>query len=72
MQPMTKELLEQLIVEARAAGEDTSDLENALTAAKAVAASESTLPFGQTKHRDTAEGEMVIESTGPAREEDFE
>ena len=67
MQPMTREELEKLIEEAKAAGKDTSTLEELLAeGADAVLDAEPTM--GEVKKV----GEFEIVSTGPAREEDFE
>ena len=70
MQEVTKEELEQLIEEARKAGKDVSELEAELKALKERAAMAAP-PRGERKEKETREGKRVIESTGPAREEDF-
>jgi hypothetical protein len=69
MQEMTKEELEQLIKEAKKAGKDVSELEAALRSLK-----EEVKPkLGEKKEvKKTKEGSVIIESTGPAKEEDFE
>lgn len=70
MEPITKEELEELIEEAKAAGKNTEKLEkdlNSLRAAREVPMP----PMGQRKEIETDEGTIVIESTGPVKEEDF-
>lgn len=71
MQGVDKELLKQLIAEGKAAGKDVSNLEsslNVLAEAHTVKAKE-----GEKKVvRKTECGKLMIESTGPAREDDFE
>ena len=64
MQPITREELKKLIEEAKAAGKDTSKLEELLSQPAALLEPK----FGEEKQV----GERVIISTGPAREEDFE
>jgi hypothetical protein len=64
MQPITREELEKLIEEAKAAGKDTSELEELLGRP----ASTVEPKFGEVKKV----GERWIMSTGPAREEDFQ
>ena len=68
MQEVTKEELEQLIEEAKKAGKDVSKLEAALNAL-----TEEVKPtLGEKKTvKETAKAKIVIESTGPAKEEDF-
>ncbi|MGK7909105.1 MAG: hypothetical protein AB4040_18010 [Synechococcus sp.] len=67
MQPVTRDVLEQLIQEAQQAGKDTTDLESALSSIATISP-----PIG-TSEQPLADGSsMVIESTGPARLEDFE
>lgn len=68
MQPIDQETLKQLIEEAKKAGKDVSALEKAVEAPTTRAAT----PAGETKEKTTARGVEVIESTGPAREEDFQ
>jgi hypothetical protein len=67
MQPVTREELEQIIKEAKAAGKDVSELERTMEAMR-----EELPPAGQKITKITERGITVIESTGPAREEDFE
>ena len=69
MEPVTKEELEKLIEEAKAAGKDTSKLEKDLNSLRDVR--EVPEPKGERKEKETDEGTIVIESTGPAKEEDF-
>ena len=78
VQRVTKEDLEQLIEEAREAGKDTSKLEAALASLEAAglheaaAVGDTAPPAGEKRQVQTERGTVVIESTGPAREEDFE
>lgn len=65
MQPITKEELVRLIAEAKAAGKDTSKLEEQLAQPAPLLEPE----YGETKK---AGEKRWIMSTGPAREEDFE
>jgi len=69
MQHVSQEDLEQIIKEAKKAGKDTAKLEEEL---KKVKEGEIALPKGERKQKTTEKGDRVIESTGPAREEDFE
>ena len=63
MQPITKEELEKLIEEAKAAGKDTSKLEELLSQRN---------PLLEPKLGEVKKvGERWIMSTGPAKEEDF-
>jgi hypothetical protein len=71
MQPITQEDLEQLIPEAKQAGKDVSELERLLETMKSHEGLPSP-PAGQRIEKTTARGKVMIESTGPAREEDFE
>jgi hypothetical protein len=64
MQPITREELEKLIEEAKAAGKDTSKLEQLL-------AEQPVLLEPQVGEVKEVGDERVIISTGPAREEDF-
>jgi len=64
MQPITREELEQLIKEAKAAGKDTSKLEALLDQPGPLLEPR----FGEVKKV----GERWIVSTGPAKEEDFQ
>ena len=59
--------LEKLIEEEKAAGKDTSTLEKKL-AERGIPKP----PMGETKKTETEKGVVVIDSTGPAREEDLE
>jgi hypothetical protein len=65
MQPITKEELEKLIEEAKAAGKDTSELEELLSERAPLLEPK----FGEIRKVGK---ERWIMSTGPAREEDFE
>ena len=67
MQEVTAKELEQLIEEAKKAGKDVSELE----AEKNRVASAAAPPKAERKEKQIAGGTRVIESTGPAREEDF-
>jgi len=67
MQEVTKEELKQLIEEAKKAGKDTSELEAEM---ERVARAEAP-PMGQKKEKKEGERKIVIESTGPVKEEDF-
>ena len=67
MQPVTREYLKQLVEEAEAAGKDVSELKESVKSMK-----DATPVGGETKEFPTEEGTVVIESTGPAREDDFE
>jgi len=69
MQPVTKEVLEQMIKDAKKAGKDTSELEETL---KKIEEKETLPPMGEIKKKRLEKGTMITESTGPAREEDFE
>ena len=60
------------IKEAEKAGKDTSKLKAALDKLKAAGLKETTPPAGMTKETKTEKGKIIIESTGPVREEDFE
>lgn len=71
MQPVTEEELGQIIKEAKLAGKDVSKLEASLEKMSSKAISSSPLA-GQKIERAEAQGTVVIESTGPAREDDFE
>ena len=67
MQPISQEDLQNLIKETKEAGKDASELEKALEMAREV------FPVvGEVKERQIEKGTVVIESTGPAREEDFQ
>jgi hypothetical protein len=68
MQPVSKEELKKLIKEGKAARKNVSELEAALREKRAI---ETKIPLGERKEKETAKGKRVIESTGPAREEDF-
>ena len=63
MQPVTREELEKLIEEAKAAGKDTTELEQLLDQAVLLEPT-----AGEVKQV----GDFVIVSTGPVKEEDFE
>ena len=66
MQPITKEELEKLIEEAKAAGKDTSKLEELLDQP------ENLLDIAPKLGEEKKAGDRWIMSTGPAKEEDFE
>jgi hypothetical protein len=83
MQPIDEEFLESLIKEAKEAGKDVSKLEEALILVRepieaagpieAVTLMEARPKQGERKKvKETERGTIIIESTGPAREEDFE
>jgi hypothetical protein len=76
MQPMDESQLKQIIDDAQKQGKDVSKLKAELEAmsspAAMAAAPTPTRPMGQIKKTKTEGGEIVIQSTGPAREEDFE
>lgn len=67
MQPVSEKDLKELIKQSKEAGKDVSKLEKTLETAR-----EQFPPVGQTKEKQTETGTVVIESTGPAKEEDFE
>jgi hypothetical protein len=67
MQPVTEEELRQLIREARAEGKKVDDLEKALSSIQ-----RQPQPKAETKRFQTQNGTTIIQSTGPARKEDFE
>ena len=67
MQPITQEDLKRLVSEAKAAGKDVSELEKDSQEAK-----EMFPTGGEVKEKQTEKGTIVIESTGPAREDDFQ
>jgi len=70
VEPVTREELEELIKEAKAAGKNTEKLEKDLDSLGT--AREAPIPqMGQKKEKETDEGTIVIESTGPVKEEDF-
>jgi len=69
MQPVDPEELKQLIKEAKEAGKDVSELEKTL---EKTIKEKGLAPSGERKEKKATEGKRVIESTGPAREEDFE
>ncbi len=70
MQQISKEDLKQIIKEAKEAGKDVSELEKSMDEMGKMRTIN--LPRAETKERETEEGTIVIESTGPAREDDFE
>lgn len=70
MQPITTEDLDLLIEEAKAQGKDASGLEEMRS--RAAESAEAAPPAGERKETQTDKGTVVIESTGPAREEDFQ
>lgn len=67
MQPVTREVLEQLIQEAQQAGKNTAELESALSSIATISP-----PIGTLEQPLEDSSSLVIESTGPARLEDFE
>ena len=67
MQPVGERELKHIIKKAKEAGKDVSELEK-----KAKVMKEAVFPKGETKKKITEKGTIVIKSTGPAREEDFE
>ncbi len=67
MQPVTEKELKELIEEAEAEGKDVEDLKKELSAGK-----KHIPPKAETKRLPTQNGTMIIQSTGPARKEDFE
>lgn len=69
MQPITTEDLEQMVKDAKKASKDTRKLEEEL---KRVVEKKKMAPMGEVKEKKMEKGIRVIESTGPAREEDFE
>ena len=64
-QPVTKEELERLIKEGKAAGKDVRKLKSALK--KGDYCHSKTSPFGKKKKR----GRTITESTGPIKKGDF-
>ena len=71
MQEIDEEELKQLIDEAKKAGKDVSKLEATLRAL--TLATEVKPKLGEKKVvKKTERGTVIIESTGPAKEEDFE
>lgn len=68
MQEVTKKELKKLIEEARKAGKDVTELEGEMEKI----AEAKPPPMGQKKETKEAERKIVIESTGPIKEEDFE
>lgn len=71
MQVISNEDLRRIIEEAKAAGKDVTELERSLEE-DATRVSETVPPVGERRERATGKGKVIIESTGPAREEDFE
>jgi uncharacterized protein YoxC len=69
MQEITSEELDKLIDEAKKAGKDVTDLEAEKSRAARAAATPP--PKGERKEKQVSGGTRVIESTGPANEEDF-
>ena len=83
MQPVDRKKLEKLIEEGKAAGKNTSELEKILEEGRLVEP-----PLGEVKEEEVErevrtmaekgpekvkkKGKVVILSTGPAKEEDFE
>jgi hypothetical protein len=73
MQPMNESQLKQIITDAEKQGKDVSDLKAELEqmSAPRAMAKPIILPMGEIQEKKTDRGTMVIQSTGPAREEDF-
>lgn len=73
MQDVSKDEIKKLIDEGKKAGKDVSKLEATLQALTMVAAAEVKPKLGEKKViKKTEKGTVIIESTGPAKEEDFE
>ena len=72
MQIISNEELQQMIEEAKAAGKDVTAMERTLQESAERMADAMAPPVGETIERETEKGTVVIESTGPARAEDFE
>lgn len=72
MQIISNEELQQMIEEAKAAGKDVTAMERTLQESAERMADAMPPPVGETIERETEKGTVVIESTGPARAEDFE
>lgn len=66
MQPVSEQELKQLIEEAKTEGKNVDDLEKTLSAIKS-----QVVPQAETKKIKTQQGTVIIQSTGPARKEDF-
>jgi hypothetical protein len=71
IQPITEEELNEIIKEAKQAGKDVSKLEMSLETMRSKTIL-STPPVGQKIERAEGQGTVIIESTGPAREDDFD
>lgn len=69
MQPISKEILEKLISEAKAEGKDTTELEAKLSESIEVSR---LLEAAPTELKMVKKDKRVIISTGPVKEEDFE
>lgn len=72
MQPVTEEALKELIEVAKKAGKDTSSLEAQVKDMRTRLADPPAPVLGERQEFETEKGVLVIESTGPARREDFE
>ena len=72
MQPIDEQTLRRLIDEARQEGQDVSELEATLESMRAAREAVAPSPAGEKIEKDTAAGKIVIESTGPAKESDFD
>ena len=72
MQVISNQELQQIIDEAKAAGKDVSALERTLQESAGRMAHAVPPPVGEIIERETEKGTVVIDSTGPARAEDFE
>jgi hypothetical protein len=72
MQPIDKKLIKSLIKEAKEAGKDVSKLEAAIEPVMGARAEKLKPKQGEKKKvKETERGTIIIESTGPAKEEDF-
>lgn len=70
MQPVSKEDIKKMIEEAKAAGKDVSELE---TLKDEELKEEKSVPTGRKLViQDDGQRAIIIESTGPAREDDFD
>jgi hypothetical protein len=66
MQPITEQELKQLIKEAKTEGKNVDDLEKVLSTIHSQGQ-----PQAETKNIKSQHGTIIIQSTGPARKEDF-
>ena len=72
MQEVNEEQLKALIKEAKEEGKDVSELEAQLSPVAEAALESAPLVRGERKEKTEGTKKVIIESTGPAREEDFE